>query len=361
MSEARWRSVHVAYHDERCDDLVVDAVAPLFSRTSRHAAGQYFTRHWRRGPHLRLNFQAAESAHTTVIRPAVEEVVGGYLAARPSRARLDPAAYAAQHARLAQLEREPGPLQPWYRNNSIQAAEYDDRIAALGSQAAAALLTSYYVRTTPLAFRMTDRVRSGGPRLELALDLMLATAHSFCRGGIARGFVSFRSHAEAFLASSPRGAPLRAAWNRAYEGRAEGLAGRVRAVVADLDRGTGSVPFIREWASELEPIRHTAQQLLREGLMSMDPVPPDDAGQPPGDAGQPPLAELSPFHRAIEANDRWHTEVWSTEWFGTYRLSLNYAYLHLTRLGVKPIERLLLCHLAANAVEDCTACRPCHG
>src|SRR5215472_2085766 len=260
MNEVRWRSVHVAYHDERCDDLVVDAVAPLFRRTSRHAAAQYFTRHWRRGPHLRLNFRATESAHAAVIRPAVEEVVGGYLAAQPSQARLEPAAFAAQHARLAQLEREPGPLQPWYPNNSIQAAAYDDRSAALGSQAAAALLASYYVRTTPLAFRMTDCVRSGGSRLELALDLMLATAHSFCPGGIARGFVSFRSHAEAFLASSPQGAPLRAKWNRAYAGRAEGLAGRVRAVVADLDRGTGSIPFIREWARELEPIRHTAQQ-----------------------------------------------------------------------------------------------------
>ena len=33
-------------------------------------------------------------------------------------------------------------------------------------------------------------------------------------------------------------------------------------------------------------------------------------------------------------------------------LALNCTYLHLTRLGVQPVERLMLCHLAANAVED---------
>jgi hypothetical protein len=32
---------------------------------------------------------------------------------------------------------------------------------------------------------------------------------------------------------------------------------------------------------------------------------------------------------------------------------LNYTYLHMTRLGITPTERFLLCHLAANAVEEC--------
>jgi hypothetical protein len=31
---------------------------------------------------------------------------------------------------------------------------------------------------------------------------------------------------------------------------------------------------------------------------------------------------------------------------------LNLTYLMLTRLGISPAERFLLCHLAANAVED---------
>jgi hypothetical protein len=40
-------------------------------------------------------------------------------------------------------------------------------------------------------------------------------------------------------------------------------------------------------------------------------------------------------------------------WSPSYRLVLNYMYLHFTRLGLTPIERFLLCHLTANAVEDC--------
>jgi hypothetical protein len=38
--------------------------------------------------------------------------------------------------------------------------------------------------------------------------------------------------------------------------------------------------------------------------------------------------------------------------FLRYRLMLNYTYLHLTRLGVPGLHRYLLCHLAANAVEE---------
>ncbi|MFC7111084.1 hypothetical protein ACFQQB_68225 [Nonomuraea rubra] len=31
---------------------------------------------------------------------------------------------------------------------------------------------------------------------------------------------------------------------------------------------------------------------------------------------------------------------------------LNYTYLHLTRLGLTPLDRFRTCHLLADAVED---------
>ena len=38
--------------------------------------------------------------------------------------------------------------------------------------------------------------------------------------------------------------------------------------------------------------------------------------------------------------------------FRRYRLLVNLLYLHLTRLGIRPVDRYLLAHFAANAAEQ---------
>jgi hypothetical protein len=60
----------------------------------------------------------------------------------------------------------------------------------------------------------------------------------------------------------------------------------------------------------------------------------------------------SPFHSALERDQRRKQALYSDPWFQSYRLVLNLLYLHFNRLGLRPIDRFLLCHLAANAVEE---------
>jgi len=43
-----WRSAHIHYHD------TLDAVRPLLDRVSADVGAAYWTRHWRRGPHVDL-------------------------------------------------------------------------------------------------------------------------------------------------------------------------------------------------------------------------------------------------------------------------------------------------------------------
>ena len=201
-----WTSIQVYYHQNQ-DGLLLDAVRPLFARLGEHGVRAYFERHWRQGPHLRLNINAAPRTVGTLVLPAVEEIVGGYLRTHPSVADLDPARMLPLHERLAELEAEPGPLLPWYPDNSIQQAAYDGSASVLGSQQAADLLADFYVDSTPLAFQMIERVRERmTSRLGGAFDLMVATAQVFSPGGITRGFMSFRSHAEAFLTAWPAAA-----------------------------------------------------------------------------------------------------------------------------------------------------------
>src|SRR5215470_10050465 len=347
-----WASIHVYYHQDQ-DRLILDAVRPLFARIGEHGARAYFERHWRQGPHLRLNIHATSQTVSTLVLPAVEEIVGGYLRTHPSVFDLDPARMLPLHERLAELEAEPGPLLPWYPDNSIRQAAYDGSMSALGSQQAADLLADFYMGSTPLAFQMIERVRERATsRLAGAFDLMVATAQAFYPEGITRGFLSFRSHAEAFLTAWPEGQGLRPHWDSHYARHAGVLAARVRAVVAELDgQPVAGEPasVIGRWVRVLAPFPGRAQELLAAGLtLGLRP----SAGEEQNAGDWKVLAAQSPFHRALMATPDW-AAIERSDWFLCYRLVLNYLYLHFTRLGLTPTERFLLCHLAANAVEDC--------
>jgi hypothetical protein len=325
-----WRSVHVHYHGD-LDALICDAVRPLFA-----VGGAYYVRHWRRGPHLRLNFRAFD-----LVEPMVEEIVGGFLARRPSTTVLDPLALLAEHERLARLEADPGPLLPWCPDNSVHLEPYDDRTHVLGSPEAAGLLADFHVATTDLAFRATSSARAGGSRLGIAFDLMIATAHALSGVGVAEGFVSFRSHAEGFLASHPGAAELRPRWDRHYATHAESLERRVVSILG------GQVPLVRDWVSVLEPIRARAGELIESGRLSLDTAWIRD-NYAPGIRLDP---ARSAFHREVDGERRRGRGSAQATWFLQYRVMLNYLYLFLTKLGVRPGERYLLCHLAASAVE----------
>jgi hypothetical protein len=344
VSEPVWQSLHVHYHTEDQDRLVLDAVRPLFVRLAGPVPRAYHLKHWRRGPHLRLNLHTTPETFATVVRPAVDDVVGGYLAAHPSPGGLDPAALLPVHQRLAALEQESGPLLPWCPDNSIQDAAFDARLDQLGSVEAVELLADFHVATTGLTFDMLERI-AGRPaaRLNLAFDLMIATAHGLTRNGITGAFMSFRSHAEAFLSSVAEGRGLRPAWDAHYAKHADALTTRVRRVVDALDGRPADVPFVTDWIGALTPIQRRGEELIAAGRLSLNAAAPDAARVRAG--------ELSEFHTRLLANQRWR-ETLAADWFASYRLVLNYTYLHLTRLGVRPAERFLLGHLAANAVEQ---------
>lgn len=59
----------------------------------------------------------------------------------------------------------------------------------------------------------------------------------------------------------------------------------------------------------------------------------------------------SEFHRARENNELYWKHLRNEAGFQRYRLLLNLLYLHLNRLGIRPFERALLGHMAANTVE----------
>lgn len=336
---SRWHTVCAYHFDERgTDDLVLDAVRPLVRGCGAEAA--YFTRHWRRGPHVRLNVLAAADALRGEVLPAAYEVLGGYLRRHPSTATPDALALLPGHRRLAAAERERGPLWPWRADNSVHVEAHDPRAHVLGGDAAADAIAGFHVAANESAFTAMEAVRGGEQRLWLAFDLIAATAHTFAAGGLPRGFVSFRAHAEVFLAGTPAPDPARAEWDRRSALARNALRDR-------LTRLETPSAVVGGWLAALRSFSELGYALVDSGELRLDgaPVPPAAA-----EALVPPGA--SAFLRELITNEDFHRQVVPSPGFARYRLLLNLLYLQLTRIGVRAVDRYLLCHLLADTVED---------
>ncbi|WP_436960481.1 thiopeptide maturation pyridine synthase [Streptomyces sp. SudanB182_2057] len=359
---SRWYSLHVHHHDEEAEpELVLRAVRPAFEAVAPWVEGAWFGRHWLRGPHLRLNFRCRDTEWEERVRPTVTRIVTDYLRARPSVARLDEGALAPVHARLAELEMETGPRHPWVPDNTVLERPYDHRLPVLESLRASELLADFLSDTNDQAFRAYERVRAGGALSLLALDLMWTTASvaavPFIAGGepIERGFLSLRSHADAFLSRTRDPAAVRADFDDRFRRQETVLCERLRSVEAALgdearatkDPGRSDavgdvVPFVTEWAAAVRRHQRIAHPLLASGEVSMG-----------GAARAPrlPTRRTSEFHAVLRSDHGHEDFVRTDDWFASFRLVMNYLYLHLTRLGLKPVDRALLCHLAALTVE----------
>lgn len=345
-----WHGIHIHYHDvERLNELVLDAVRPLLAELAGTVTDAHYLRHWRQGTHLRLAMRCDAETFVGAVLPAAARVLDPYLANHPSRSVEQPEASHPTHQRLAALEHEPGPLLPWRSDNSWFVTAPDRRLEVLGSEAAADLLARFLAASTELAFDMAQWMRAGGQPLRLGFDLMVAVAHGLSGDGIRRGFLSYRSHSEAFLCAWPEGHGQREDWDRWYAAHADQLVKRVRSVVSTLDGTGGSVPFVEAWVRLLEPFLRRGRELIGAGEISLDHRPP---GWDPRRLGISATAEVSPFHQRLASNQRFLREVVGSPGFATWRLILNYQYLHLTRLGINPVQRALLGHLVSQAVED---------
>lgn len=336
-----WRSARIYYYEPDKTGLILDAVWPLFENLHGHVHGAYVLRHWRRGPHLRLNIKADRRAWTRTIQPAIDEVIGGYLAAHPSTAPIRERTSPVRQNRTQLAER--GRVAPWFPDNTIQYAPYDDRPHVLTDPVAADMLSAFYTDTTPLLFQMLKRVRAGNDTAELiGLGLMLASSIT-AMPPITRSFVSYRSIAEGFIARCANPETTRTGFDACYQDNRTSFTNRTRAVIATLDgqrreRQGRAVPFVHEWADLIASYRDHATPLIAARKLS--PPPLEDQ------------TEASELNRTMFCSRAYQRAVVEDQDFSRYRLLINYTYLHISRLGLTPPQRFRLCHLAANAIED---------
>lgn len=345
MTEPLWRTVNVFHHEGDRTGLLLDAVRPFITAVAPSVSRVYYQPHWRRGPHIRIPIQASAAVFDDVVAPAVAGVLETYLRAHPSTALLDERAAHAQHVRLAEQERERGPLTPWAPDNTIETAPYDRRQYVLGGSAAADLLADYYVDTNDIVFDILDWVRGGGSRMALAVDLFIGAANRFLPP-VTYGYMSYRGHADAFLAKMPDG--VRSRFDQVYEGNAEAFRQRVVEITEAADYHD-VVPF-SALLDTLLRYRNQANELIQDGGLALDA----DANGDPQAWGSTWSAwsDRSPFHRVLGGHRTAADQLGGWNTFQQYRVVLNWLYLNMYRLGIGELERNLVCHVVSRAVED---------
>jgi hypothetical protein len=354
-TDSAWHSAHVHYHEKDKSGLLVDAVAPLLDRVAGVTEAVFVVPHWRQGPHLRINIRARDHDWSEVIRPAIEETIGAYLRDHPSTARLDERSLLPQHRLLAEMEMELGPLTPWYPDNTMRFAPFQSRRHAVGGdQKVADLIMDFSVESNGLYLDMSRHVMEGRDRLDLLmLTLMFTTAHAV--GGLRRNVGSFRAHSERFFDACDRPEIWRSAFAVKYREHRDLVVDRMRAVARTLDGGDDDapggpsdgllaepLPFVREWAELVTRHAERADPIIESGVLT---VLPTDAAASEG-------AHLGEYRRLALNNAEFIRRGFGNPMFQRYRVVLNYTYAFLTRMGLLPRERCLLCYLAAEAIED---------
>jgi hypothetical protein len=346
-----WYNAHIYYYDDNKTDLILNGVQPLLRAIQSEVERAFFVRHWLRGPHLRLRVAATAHTWRTLVQPAIETYIGDCLRAQPSTTILDEATLLPIHARLQLDEYEDGPLTPFYPNNSIQYLPYDRRLHVIGDAMIAAEIEAFYAETNELVFAMLEYIRSGRSRLEIAFDLMI-TLPSAITGALPSGAVSYRSHAEAFIVKTPNPDGVRRFFDTQYRVRSAALAGRVRQIIEECSQNAWTMPFLAAWSALVSRLWQEKLAQIKDGRLNLAHdrraavISDERAAQLKGQQ------LTSPFHKLMWDDRESSAMLYQRPSFQCYRLLLNLQYLLLNRLGIVPFERSMLCHLAANAVED---------
>ncbi len=344
-----WTELQIHYHDDHKDHVILDLIRPVQHWLEPQVEQVFFVRHWKCGPHLRVRLLADPISFERTLRPEIEARVSDYLNTHSSTNVLDEARLLPIHQRLARDEMEEGALTPFYPNNSWHFGDYDRR-AHVMPEAIAALIEEFYTATNELVFEMLEHIRGDRDRVNLCLDLMIATLQATSPQILAR-FISYRSHAEVFIVGTDNDQQTRERFDRHYRDNAESLRKRLDQILSGIATQTETVPFLNAWVMLINRFSRRIRAGIDSGELYLEPYRAEAARSEAYLQGEARLRK-SPFH-AMQLDDKANMEVRSRDpGFNTFRLIVNLQYLHLNRIGLRPFERSLLAHLIANTIED---------
>ncbi|MEV4434087.1 lantibiotic dehydratase C-terminal domain-containing protein [Streptomyces sp. NPDC049585] len=309
-----------AYHyAPRKAGLLTRAVLP-FLDDLRRAEGHevaFVTRHWDGGSHLALHLGPGP------VRADAAALLGERAAAlgEPGEAWSE-AEYAARRREYEAVEERTARHASPFPHGTVRADVQDDP---------APLEAVRHAMLTGLTRVLADADESGPG---LVLQLMLAAGSVF-PGGLRFGSLSYRSHAEAYLAASPHEHPLRERFEQAYQQRA----GALDQLVADALATPAALPAYGTFAQAYARLREPDLDGPVRALL----------GAADETAALPQPGRMSAFHATLQ-HSGFHSRP--PEGFLPYRVLVNWLYELLPVLDVTTVHRYLYCYCTARAVDE---------
>ncbi len=365
-----WHVIRIAYFSQDKTPLLLGPVKQLVTRLREQFSLPVFvTSHWKFGPHLDLTLKCDQGMFDDAVWPAASDVLERWLAEHPSDVVLNPAEYERLSYQLAMSELEPPPYLPLLENNSVTRADYQ-RSKAINVDAFHDTREMFLVGSMPVIFQLLALRQQSSDQFFTTLILMMAAvAARFGKKGIARGYVSFRSHAEFFFENFDKTGQMRQRFelldqkfaqelDANLEAAADGLADKlavspaVKAIMTDWEQVVAKtyaanqevVTTHYDQIIQAEEARSTTEQNFGELAEQISEALPDDVQKPGRDFNTGKVVKKAMEHQAGR-------NLFRSVHFISYRTTVNYFYVLLPVLDISPVQKFSLCHLLANAVE----------
>ncbi|SCF35145.1 hypothetical protein GA0074695_5935 [Micromonospora viridifaciens] len=224
-----------------------------------------------------------------------------------------------------------------------------------GGRALPALTRAFLRQVGPVVVQLADAGRRQRQSLvQKAVAVMAAQlaaqgpsaapgASELALNGVPVGFVSFRSHAEAFLSTCRDPAAARASMDARYQRARSVVDSTVAGVFRAADAGLLRDGPAGLWFGAARAARREFEAAFRAGDVRV--AAPADPGTHGNDLAR------SGFHRTAAASDTLQRYIQSDPAFLAVRLGTSLLYLGLHTAGLTMAERYFLCYLVSRGCE----------
>jgi hypothetical protein len=352
--------IRVSYHAKDRLPLILGPLRQSHEslKARRPDAAVFLRSGWLRGPHLDLCVIADDPPPDLDVEIAA---VRDWVQAHPSAADLNAEDYEQSSRQLGALEGVPGPYGPLRPDNNVSEARYRPPRLVQGHEALQAQYVEFFDSATPLIFDLAALKAQSKTAFTFALLAMLArTADRLKIDGQVRGVASLRAHAEFFFANYDASGRVRAHFDQLEPGwrpvLRELVLGTEPSEALDASDRARIEDIVRSWKVVLDATMASVRQASRQdsSWFYYNPSAFTDEKEQKyatsfAEAGID--APIRPGATLDQLNKNFDSDLFTSEDFQVFRITLNMFYSILPVLSVSPAERFGMCDLVSATVR----------
>ncbi|WP_371019001.1 lantibiotic dehydratase C-terminal domain-containing protein [Pseudalkalibacillus sp. JSM 102089] len=340
-----WVSYKIFYHQSYKDALILNGIIPVMKRLKmeKFIHSYYFDRHWENGPHIQLNMYLKDSHFKNEVETIFEKQIDLYLEDNPS-----------EKVNLDKLQRNMNELYKMemiaqkedsiFKNNSYIKSDYDIH-SNLGEKGKK-FIEKYFVNTSELVVSLIEKtIDDKSKRYMYLMNIMVALLHSL--GDPKRTYLSYRSHSESILHAYDTSGKIREKFEANYINNKDTIQNILeKAENSEIDNEAS------KWKKFFLEFNEEIKSEVAKG--NLNPIDIKDAEAFYLENGVPEhwvVDELSSFHQMFYSQDGIN-ELLQSNYFRSIRMSFSFLYMTFRQLGLTTLERIYLCYLIANGVEE---------